>query len=141
MRLEITNPEGNNRAVRVFTRSTRTGQESYPTDLQPGDTAEVDASDEDHLVAIPAAPEPGQEEGAVREAPRIRKSGEAKEGDAATLRDATDEEALGVIQSVEPKGPDGRPNMREVNKAMKAAGFNGINAERRDALFTPAPPT
>lgn len=110
------------RVVRVLTRSTRSGSDGPALLVNPGQAVEMEITDEDHLVAIPADFLEAAEQAVAL----------------AVLVDASDEQITGIMAAMLSEGVNltkaGGPELPALNERLADAGYSPIKATKRDAL-------
>lgn len=137
MNIIVQNPEDNEFSVTIQTRNSLTGGDGPALSIEPGQSAEVEITPNDHLVAI--AGEGHTSNSDLVAAPRLLGAGDEGRSDT-ELNDGTDDEIRGIVQARGdlPKTAGGSYKLSNVNAALAQSGFKPIDAAKRDELFPAA---
>jgi len=142
MKIQVHNPD-EELSLRVFTRSTANGNDGAFVDIAPGETAEVEITNEHHGIAIPIGTS-NPSEGASPVSPVLINKGDADGGEKRTLIDADDATVTEILTAMRADKTNltksGMAELPEVNKRLDEGGFNRIDAGRRDSLWSLLPP-
>lgn len=137
MNIIVQNPDDSEFSVIIQTRNSLTGTDGPALSVEPGQSAEVEITPNDHLVAITG--EGHQSNSDLVAAPRLLETG-AQRQETTELNDGTDDEIRGIVAARGdlPKTANGGYKLSDLNGALAQSGFRPITAAKRDELFPPA---